>query len=75
MTRLARWLDGLSTAMNIFTAGYLYATFGDLWSRSLYVATSATMIILLLVQVEFLLSGLKRNTDNVLRSGAKQISS
>lgn len=75
MSRIIWWLDSMSAAMNIFTACYLYVVFGDVLSRAALVSAGSFIIILLLVQIEFLLKRLKRNTDNVLRSGAGEFSS
>lgn len=75
MSRMIWWLDSMSAAMNIFTACYLYVVFGDLISRTVVVSIGAIVIILLLVQIEFLLRRLKRNTSNMLGSRAGEFSS
>jgi hypothetical protein len=75
MTRLIWWLDTLSAGMNIFTAGYLYVVFGDVFSRMVLVPVGLVVIILLLVQIDMLFKRLKSRYANVLESGAREFSS
>lgn len=75
MTRLVWWLDTLSAAMNIFTAGYLYVTFSDLISRLILIPVGLVVIIILLVQIEMFFKRLKSRNANTLGSGAGEFSS
>lgn len=75
MTRLIWWLDTLSAVMNIFTAGYLYVVFGDVFSRMVLVPVGLVVIILLLVQIDMLFKRLKSRYANVLESRAREFSS
>ncbi len=75
MTRLVWWLDTLSAAMNIFTAGYLYVTFSDLISRLILVPVGLVVIIILMVQIEMLFKRLKSRNANTLGSRAGEFSS
>lgn len=75
MTRIIWWLDTLSAAMNIFTAGYLYLVFSDLISRLVLLPIGLVVIIILLVQIETLFKRLKSSNANVLGSGAGEFSS
>lgn len=75
MTRLIWWLDTISAAMNIFTAGYLYLAFGDVISRMVLVPIGLVVIILLLVQIDTLFKRLKSRNTNVLESRAGEFSS
>ncbi|MBK7141578.1 MAG: hypothetical protein IPH75_05820 [bacterium] len=75
MTRIIWWLDTLSAAMNIFTAGYLYLIFSDLISRLILVPVGAVVIIILLVQIEKVAERSKKRTANMLESGAGEFSS
>lgn len=75
MTRIIWWLDTLSAAMNIFTAGYLYLVFSDLISRLVLLPIGLVVIIILLVQIETLFKRLKSSNANMLGSRAGEFSS